>query len=304
MGSVTALRAPSATTWDDALERFLVTRDLSASTQRVYRLTLDHVGTRLPSPRLADVTPAALSTALAAAYPDAAASSWNRHVATLRSFLAFTTRQGWTEPGLAGALERRRESPDHTRALTRGQVDALLARKDVPVRDRGLWRMLYDTAARTEEVLRLNVEDLDLEQRRAVTVRKGGAIDTIHWASGTARVLPYVVDGRATGPLFLSSRPIQARRAPALADIDPTTGRARLSYARAAQIFTSATGGWTLHQLRHSALTHLAEDGVPLPLLMAKSRHESLRTVQRYVHPSGEAVAALTARQDRAARRQ
>ena len=258
MGSITALRAVSATTWADALERFLVTRDLSATTQRVYRLTLNHVGARLPSPRIADVTPAALSTALAAAYPDAAASSWNRHVATLRSFLAFTTRQGWTEPGLAGTLERRRETPDHTRALTRAQIDDLLARKDVPVRDRCLWRMLYDTAARTEEVLRLNVEDLDLEQRRAVTVRKGGAIDTIHWASGTSRVLPYVVEGRANGPLFLSSRPIQARRAPALADIDPTTGRARLSYARAAQIFTSATRGWTLHQLRHSALTHLA----------------------------------------------
>jgi hypothetical protein len=31
-----------------------------------------------------------------------------------------------------------------------------------------------------------------------------------------------------------------------------------------------------LHQLRHSAPTHLAEDNVQLPLLMAKSRHRSL----------------------------
>ena len=36
--------------------------------------------------------------------------------------------------------------------------------------------------------------------------------------------------------------------------------------------------GWTLHQSRHSALTHLAENDVQLPLLMAKSRHRSLRT--------------------------
>jgi integrase len=37
------------------------------------------------------------------------------------------------------------------------------------------------------------------------------------------------------------------------------TGHARLSYRRAEEIFRAASGGWTLHQLRHSAITHLAE---------------------------------------------
>jgi hypothetical protein len=56
-----------------------------------------------------------------------------------------------------------------------------------------------------------------------------------------------------------------------------------------------------LHQFRHSALTHLAEDDVQLPLLMAKSRHRSLRTLQRYARPGPDAVAALTARTTRGA---
>jgi integrase/recombinase XerD len=47
----------------------------------------------------------------------------------------------------------------------------------------------------------------------------------------------------------------------------------------------------------------VAEAGVPLPLLMAKSRHESLRTLQRYARPSVDAVAALTAQHDPARRR-
>jgi integrase/recombinase XerD len=46
-------------------------------------------------------------------------------------------------------------------------------------------------------------------------------------------------------------------------------------------LFCEASGGRTLHQLRHSALTHLAEQNVSLPLLMTKSRHESLRSLQR-----------------------
>jgi len=34
---------------------------------------------------------------------------------------------------------------------------------------------------------------------------------------------------------------------------------------------------------------------VSLPLLMGKSRHKSLRSLQRSIHPSAEAVAAMTA---------
>ena len=40
-----------------------------------------------------------------------------------------------------------------------------------------------------------------------------------------------------------------------------------------------------------------------LPLLMAKSRHRSLRTLQRYARPGPDAVAALTASHDPACRR-
>jgi hypothetical protein len=49
--------------------------------------------------------------------------------------------------------------------------------------------------------------------------------------------------------------------------------------------------------------THLAEEGVNLPLLMAKSGHQNLRSLQRYARPSADAVAAMTAAHDRARRR-
>jgi len=73
-------------------------------------------------------------------------------------------------------------------------------------------------------------------------------------------------------------------------------------YRRAAEEFTVATG-WTLHRLRHSALTHLAEDGVDVALLKAKSRHRSLRSLERYVRPSEASVAKLTADHDPLRRR-
>ncbi|MGF1596880.1 MAG: hypothetical protein ACFCVK_08085 [Acidimicrobiales bacterium] len=76
------------------------------------------------------------------------------------------------------------------------------------------------------------------------------------------------------------------------------TGLGRLSCQMAWKLFSQATNGQTLHQLRHSALTHLGEEGVSAILLQAKSRHHDPRTLARYAKPGIEAVAALTAHHD------
>ena len=132
---------------------------------------------------------------------------------------------------------------------------------------------------------------------------KGGDVDYLHFQSASARLLPKLIAGRSRGPLFLAERRPVPARAPAAVDLCPVTGHGRVSYRQAEVLFRAASGGWTLHQLRHSALTHLAEAKVALPLLMAKSRHVSLRSLQRYARPGPEAVAALTAAHDPARRR-
>jgi len=45
---------------------------------------------------------------------------------------------------------------------------------------------------------------------------------------------------------------------------------------------------------RHSALTHLGEQGASLLMLMAKSRHKKPENVRRYFKPSPEAISELT----------
>ena len=201
------------------------------------------------------------------------------------------------------AIERRRVSIDETKAVPLEALEALWGRRDVALREKALWRLLYETAARAAEVLNLDVDDVDLPNRKARVTSKGGAVEWVHFASGSARLLPRLIRGRRNGPLFLSSLRPSPTRAPAAADLDPTTGKARLSYRQAEDLFGRYSEGLTLHQLRHSALTHLAEAGEPAPLLMAKSRHRSLQTLQRYARPGSEAVAAMTARHDPEARR-
>jgi hypothetical protein len=115
------------------------------------------------------------------------------------------------------------------------------------------------------------------DARRAPIRSEGGDTEWICWGSGTAHLRPRLVRGRQAGPVFGSERrPGPARRA-AATDLCPATGRARLGYDRARILFTRHTGR-DLHQLRQSAATHLGEQGIPLQLIMAKTRHRNPRT--------------------------
>ena len=79
--------------------------------------------------------------------------------------------------------------------------------------------------------------------------------------------------------------------------------RSHNSYQQAEALFAEASGGATLHQLRHSALTHDAEDGTGTPMLMARSGHTSVRSLARYARVSTEALARHQAGRDPARRR-
>lgn len=121
------------------------------------------------------------------------------------------------------------------------------------VREKALWRLLYETAARASEVLSVNVEDLDLNNKRVQVRSKGGDRDWLHFQTGSARLLPRLIGGRMRGPLFLADRAPVPARAPAAADRCPETGRARLSYRRAEALFRQASGGpCTSCATRHS----------------------------------------------------
>ncbi|WP_063034552.1 tyrosine-type recombinase/integrase [Nocardia grenadensis] len=85
-------------------------------------------------------------------------------------------------------------------------------------------------------------------------------------------------------------------------------GRARLSYRRAAELFENHTAGfddgsYTQDQLRHSRLTHAAEDGASTPVLMKLSGHTSVRSLVKYARSSDEGVRRYQAGSDPAAQR-
>jgi site-specific recombinase XerD len=87
-------------------------------------------------------------------------------VATVRSFVAFCRRRRWLADDLTVDLERQPEPADRTKAIPLPELERLWRREDVRVREKALWRLLYQTAARASEALSINVEDVDLDNKR------------------------------------------------------------------------------------------------------------------------------------------
>ncbi|SHM53242.1 site-specific integrase [Cryptosporangium aurantiacum] len=244
-----------AVTVDSAVESYLSSPQCAnQNTHRAYRSVLDRLAGWLGGHRpLTEIGEEELTTALRGLWGSAAAATWNRNRAAVAGWLAWCRARGEDAPTMPDAVERRPDETDPTAILPREAIERLLLRPDLPLRERTLWRLLYETAGRTADVLALDVEDLNLRRRRAGDLR---------WDDGSAYLLPRLIAGRSRGPLFLSERRPPPARRPPRSDLCPYTGRARLGYDRARILLDQHTRtpdggpGWDLRQLRLSALAH------------------------------------------------
>jgi len=155
----------TAVTLRTAVDRFLASaRCRKPATRRAYGGALDriagHVGADRP---LAEVTGDELGEALTVLWATAAPATWNQRRAALGSFLAWCVKNGYPAPALPAGIERQAEQRDETRTIDRAAIERLLTRRDVPLREKTLWRMLYETTARAAEILALDIADLELD---------------------------------------------------------------------------------------------------------------------------------------------
>jgi hypothetical protein len=255
-----------------AVEQYLDHAAISGASRRVYRISLAGWAWPLvgkPVPRgqerrgaVPPVVPLALlddpgtgdrlATQLAARTAMADARTANRELSALRSAVGWWLEEDWIHADPTAGL--RHLHPDSSGApLSEEQVHALFL-LPASLREHALWRVLHDSGAPAADVLALDVGQLDLSLHR-VRPRPGGQPRgaNIAWREGTSQVLRWLLAGRTWGPVFVTSR-----RSPrtAVADVCRVTGQARMSYRRAAELFTALTRpldtagrGWTLHQL-------------------------------------------------------
>lgn len=256
-----------------AVDRYLLEAELGPSSRRIYRISLASwawplVGKLPPtgsdrrkaSPpvvplALLDRTDTGLRLADAVAHRmrHAGVRTVNRELSALRSAIGWWQRREWIAADPTVALRQPAARPAVVPPLTDAQLAALF-RAPAGLREHAFWHLLLDTGAPAEALLGLDAHALDLGAGRA---RSAGA-GMLQWTARTSDLLGWLLAGRRAGPVFLTDRRAPAGTRPA--DLCPLTGRGRMSYRRAAEIFTARTRkldpvgkGWMLHQLRRRA---------------------------------------------------
>jgi integrase len=204
----------------------------------------------------------------------------NRELSVMKAAVAWWRGRGWLTTSPIAGIEHRPAPPDRTRALSRGQIADLFALK-VPLREKALWRMLYETCARAEEILTLDVNDLLPDDKRGKVISKGGAPDWVHWQSSTAQLLPRPIKGRTHGPVFLTDRKAPAHTP--TKDRCKDTGQARLSYRRAAELFELHPPGQPRHHRPRRTRGTRRMDPAPAPPLRP---HPRSRRRHQHPHPA------------------
>lgn len=249
-----------------AVGEYLGRAGLSPASRRVYRISLDGwawplVGRATPDgqrrrgavPPVVPLallddpgTPGRLADAFEARAAVTDGRTVNRELSALRSAAGWWREQGWIRADPVAGLRLRAPGAPEEPLLP--EQAAAVFRLPVSLREHALWRLLRDSGAPAAEILALDADRLDLTRHQ---LRSG---ELIRWREPTSQALGWLLAGRAAGPVFLTGRRAPSGIPPA--DVCRVTGRGRLSYRRAAELFTAATRpldpsgrGWTLHQL-------------------------------------------------------
>ncbi len=281
MPSIVQLPASKELTVRAAADAFLDSLR-NPNTVRSYSTGVGKTAERIGEARpLGSVADDEIGEALELLWGTAAVNTWNARRAAVLSWLAWCAEYGYDAPAVPPWAKRLAVPDSETQARSKMAVDRLIARREVHLREKTLWRMLYETAGRSEEILGVNIEDLDLAARRCPVKAKGArskarrrgqaredcVLETVYWDAGTARLLSRLLRGRTRGPVFVTHRRPGPGKVISPRDVCPDTGLARLSYGQAGTLLDEHTAvrgpgtGWDLHEYRHSALTHLGEQG-------------------------------------------
>lgn len=178
------------------------------------------------------------------------------------------------EPELALQVPRPRRDRRLPSVLSQKEVARLLGQSRNP-KHRALLMLLYSAGLRVGEVVRLRMEDLDVD-RGLLRVRGG--------KGGKDRFTLLAQRAAEAVRIYLEAFPTEEWIFPgARSDRHLTTRSVQRVVKRAAEA-AGIEKRVTAHTLRHSFATHLLEGGTNLRVIQELLGHHSARTTQIYTH--------------------
>ena len=212
-----------------------------------------------------------------------ARASVARHLSALRSFFKWLVREGAVEANPARAVATPKRERHLPAVLQTSDVALLLEQPDTTVplgiRDAACLELLYASGLRIGEVVRIEIDDLELRSR----------LVKVHGKGSKERIVPFGTTAEKAIRAWLAVRGDLVRNPDEQAvfvnykgERITTRSIRRLfdGYLRAAAL----RAGTSPHTLRHSFATHLLNAGADLRGIQELLGHASLSTTQKYTH--------------------
>jgi site-specific recombinase XerD len=255
--------------------RGLTFADISANTVREFLLHLDRDG-------------------------HCGAKTRNLRLSALKSFLAFSAMKHPTRvlPSLEGVRGVPMAKYNATACLKYAQEEAMTAILKTPDtttrigrRNRALLILMYDSAARVQEIANLRVVDIDLGSKPTAFLQgKGGCARRVPLQEKTATILrSYLLEFHGKSPA--GDRPLfpVVREGVLKRMTEDNVRKLVTSYGKlAASKCPSVPNRVHPHMFRHSRAMHLYQHGAPLELISQWLGHKQLSTTMIYAQAGTE----------------
>lgn len=211
-----------------------------------------------------------------------------RNLVALRTFFRYLVQEAFFGKDPIDELESPKLARKLPEILSPVEVDRLLQQPDtrtlLGARDRAMLETLYASGMRVSELVKLAVDQVNLEGGFVLLYGKGSkervvpiGQEALQWVTQYLRtVRPLLLKGKESAYLFVnrSGKPMSRQRFWQTLQV----------YARRAGIGKKITP----HLIRHSFATHLLEGGADLRSVQMMLGHSDISTTQIYTHVTGE----------------
>jgi integrase/recombinase XerD len=261
-----------------------VEKGLAANTISSYQTDLLRLNLKLPVSEVA-AAPEHLGAYVESLYADGMAPrSIARHVATLRNFYGFLTREGTIARDPSEFLASPRQWSTLPKYLNREEIERLICAPplDKPngMRDRAMLELLYATGLRVTELCGLPLSAVERNLGVLRVTGKGNKQRIVPFGESAGEALdrylgqarPLLLKGRASRHVFVTARGGGMTR--------QAFWMLLKGYGRKIGIFHRLTP----HVVRHSFATHLVEGGADLRSVQIMLGHADISTTQVYTH--------------------
>ena len=252
--------------------------------------------------RIADVTPDLLNAYLAWIERErgCAIATRNQRLAAFKSFFHYVAAlapEHLLQCQKIFGLPMKKTSKPTMNVLSPESINLLLSQPDITTRkgrrDHAMLVLLYDTAARVQEIIDVTVRDIRLEPPATVALHGKGRKSRLVPISGkTASIMElylkergYVgVTGALDFPVFTNSRKGKLSRAGVAHILKKYFQSVAFGHGQCHHAHKSVSP----HALRHSKAVHLLRSGVPLIYIRDFLGHASVTTTEIYARVDAE----------------